>query len=68
VFRSCNSSNAAADLAEQDTIRAVAQGGLEKIANRHWRDTVLLGSGLKADQVCVVHLNLCGVLDQQHTF
>ena len=59
---------ATTNLPENDTVRAVAEGGLQKIANGHCWKSVLLAAGLKPNEVFLSQLNLCRILDHEDAF
>ena len=46
----------------------VAESGLEQIANRDGGNAVLFPARLKPDEIFMVQLDLCGVLDEQDAF
>src|ERR1700687_5815445 len=55
-------------LTEDDSVRPMAKGCLQKIPDRHCRQAVLRLPGFQANQILLPHLNLGGVLDQQDSF
>src|SRR5258707_13677118 len=56
----------AADFAQNQSVRAMAEGRLQEIANSHCRKAVLFAAGFKADEVCLRQLKLGRVFDDQH--
>src|SRR6266481_7311525 len=59
---------AAANLSHDYSVRAMAQGGTQKIADGDWRDAVLFLAGLKADKVGFFDCNFGGVFKQNDAF
>lgn len=56
---------AAANLAQNDSVGAMAEGGFEKVANGYCGEAGLSLAGLEANQIVFPDLNLGGVFDNQ---
>ena len=59
---------ASANLAENDAVWAMPEGGLQEVTDRHCRYSVLRLPGLEPDKVRLGHLNLSRVLDEKDSF
>jgi hypothetical protein len=53
----------AAYLTKDDPVRAVAEGGFEKVTDAHSRQAVLRLPCLKTNQIVLIHLNFRCVFD-----
>ena len=53
----------AANLTENDPVRAVAEGGLQQVADAHCRQAVLRLPRLETNQIVLAHLNFGRVFD-----
>src|SRR5580704_12875716 len=56
---------AAANLPEHDSVRAVAEGSLQEIANGYCRKTVLFAARFEPDEVFLAQVNLRRVFDDE---
>ena len=59
---------ASANLPQNDTVRAMAEGCFQEIANGHCRKAVLFPACFKPDEIFLRQLNLGRVLDDEHPF
>ena len=57
---------AAANLADQNTIRTMAQSSFQQVADRYGGHAVLFAARFEADEILMGQLNLGGVLDQKN--
>ena len=68
VFRSCRQIEgfAAANLPENDAVRAVAEGCLQQISDSDSGKAVLFAASLESNEVFLREVNLGSVLDHKH--
>ena len=59
---------AAANLPENDAVRAMAESSFEEIADGHCRKAVLLPACFKSDEVLLREVNLGSVLNHKNPF
>ena len=57
---------AAADLPENDSVRAVAEGGLQQVANGDGRKAVLFAARFETDEIFLRQVNLGRVFDHEN--
>src|ERR1700730_2896068 len=59
---------ASADLAQNQTIRAMTEGCFQEVANRYGGKAVLFAAGFKPNEILLRQLNLGRVFDDEHSF